>query len=283
MPTTPVSLKGQPEPIVMKAYIRCNYVSSIRSYVLSSFFRWLCGYGANPGFTSEAFDYLKEQRKEEKGWLYRHCAVMIDGVKIRKYVEYDQSSKSQLGYVDFGGTVEKDDETLATEAIVLMAVGIHGNWKVTLDYFLIHSINSTVQAELISTAFELLHEAGVEGVSLTLDGHQTNLATAKKLGCSIKPDNIKHYFPHPSTGKEIYLFLDACHCLKLVHNQFCAMEEIVLPGEGVAKWSHLTSLNDFQKQHGLSAGNKLTDRHIQFEQQKMKLRNPLLYTNIILL
>lgn len=197
---------------------------------------------------------------------------MIDGVKIRKFLDYDQASKSHIGFVDYGGSFEKDDETLATEAIVLMAVGIHGQWKVTLGYFLIHSINSSIQAELLTKAFELLHEAGVDGISLTLDGHQTNLATVKKLGCSLSPDNIIHHFPHPTTGKEVYLFLDACHCLKLVRNQFCAMGEVILPGEGTAKWSHLISLNDFQKRHGLSAANKLSDRHIQFEQQKMKVR-----------
>jgi len=152
-----------------------------------------------------------------------------------------------------------------------MAVGIHGSWKVPLGYFLITSINSTIQAQLLSTAFELLNEAGIEALSLTLDGHQTNLSTVKKLGCSLHPENIKHHFPHPVTGNPIYLFLDACHGLKLIRNQFCALQEIHIPGVGIAKWAHLASMNDYQKRHGLTAANKLSDRHVMFQQQKMKV------------
>jgi len=74
--------------------------------------RWLSAYDGNPGFTSEAFDSLKQYRNGERGWMYRHCAVMVDGMKIRKFM-HDQTSKRHVGFVDFGPSVEKDDDHLA--------------------------------------------------------------------------------------------------------------------------------------------------------------------------
>lgn len=221
----------------------------------------------------ESFEYLKQCASGKEAWLYRHCAVMIDGMKIKKYIEYDASSKSQVGFINFGPALDSDSETLATEALVIMAVGIHGHWKVPLGYFLVNGISATAQLQLVRQAYELLYESGVTAISLTLDGHQTNVAMIRKLGCSTDPGNIVHFFPHPKTHDPVYVFLDACHGLKLIRNQFCALQSIIVPDVGHARWSHLVELNKVQNKEGLRAGNRLTDRHIQFQQQKMKVSN----------
>lgn len=117
-----------------------------------------------------------------------------------------------------------------------------------------------------------MDDIGIHVVALTLDGYQTNMATIRKLGCSTDPDNLETSFEHPSTGEPVFVFIDACHGLKLIRNQFCNISQIEIPGVGVAKWKHLSDLNNFQKDQGLTAANKLSDRHIQFSQQKMKVR-----------
>ena len=186
-------------------------------------------------------------------------------------MEYDPVRKTQVGFVNFGDALDNDSETLATEALVIMAVGVHGNWKLPLAYFLINGISATAQEQLLLHAFELLHDAGVSAISLTLDGHQTNLATIRRLGCSTNPENIINSFPHPRTGQPVHVFIDACHALKLVRNQFCALQNIEIPFSGTARWSHLKQLNETQKKEELRAANRLTDRHIEFHQQKMKV------------
>lgn len=204
-------------------------------------------------------------------WLYKDVALSIDGMKIRKHVDYDQGSKKCIGFVDCGGNIERDDETLATEALVIMAVGVHGSWKLPLGYFLIGGISGTLQGQLVKQCLELLNEVGVNAVSITLDGHQTNMSMIRKLGCSTNPDYLTHHFPHPITNQPVYVFLDACHGLKLIRNQFCSLEKVSIPGVGEAKWQQIVQLHLHQKKEGLTAANKLTDRHIAFQQQKMKV------------
>ena len=192
-------------------------------------------------------------------------------MKIRKYMEYNPTTKSHVGFINYGDALDSDSETLATEAIVIMAVGVHGHWKLSLGYFLVNGITASEQEQLLVQTFQQLHESGVTALSLTLDGHQTNLSTIRKLGCSTDPDDLVHFFPHPVTGDAVCVFIDACHALKLVRNQFFALKSIEIPFTGSAQWQHLSKLNDFQKEEVLRAANRVTDRHIHFQQQKIKV------------
>jgi hypothetical protein len=60
--------------------------------------------------------------------------------------------------------------------------------------------------------------------------------------------------------------------LKLLRNALEAMKQITIPGKGIARWNDIVHLHDLQHSDGLRAGNKLTAAHIQFQQQKMKVR-----------
>lgn len=161
---------------------------------------------------------------------WRRCleidTVVIDGMKIKKYMEYDPSHKEHVGFVNYGEALDLDSETLTTEAIVIMAVGLHGNWKLLHGYVLVNGISASSQEQLLIQTYEMLYDSGVYGVSFTLDGHQTNMSTIRKLGCSTNPEDLMQYFPHPRTGAPVYVFLDACHALKLIRNQFCSLKNI---------------------------------------------------------
>ena len=236
-----------------------------------TFFRWISNVNGKPGFNDDAFLFLKDKVTGPDRWRYKHAVLIIDGMAIKKAIEYDQTTKSYAGFVDFGSGVDDDNETPATEALVFMVSGLHGFWKIPIGYFLVRGISATIQTTLVQKALEFLDETGIQVVALTLDGYQTNMATIRKLGCSTDPDNIQSSFAHPTTGEPVFVFIDACHGLKLIQNQFCNISKIKIPGVGVAEWSHLVQLNRFQKAEGLTAANKLSDRHIEFSQQKMKV------------
>ena len=239
------------------------------------FFRWISNVDGKPGFNQDALNFLREKISGPDNWRFKHAVMIVDGMAIKKALEYDQTTKMYSGFVDLGSRLEDDNETLATEALVFMVSGLHGFWKIPFAYFLIRGISATIQTSLIQKSLELLDDIGIHVVALTLDGYQTNMATIRKLGCSTNPDNLETSFAHPSTSEPVFVFIDACHGLKLIRNQFCNIGQIKIPGVGVAKWKHLSDLNNFQKDQGLSAANKLSDRHIQFSQQKMKVTNLL--------
>ena len=66
---------------------------------------------------------------------------------IRQHIDWDPVHQNMIGYTDLGaGSIDNDSQNEATEALVIMAVGLQGHWKVTLGYFLIAGINATVQS-----------------------------------------------------------------------------------------------------------------------------------------
>lgn len=236
---------------------------------INSVLRWLMGIDGKPGLLKASFDFLLSKSLDDS---YRDCALIVDGMKIRSHQDVDNQGE-YVGFIDYGQAYRgNDSEVLATEALVFMAVGLKGHWKLPVAYFLINGISATEQAELILTTMESLYvDCSVRVRSLTLDGHATNISTLRKLGCDLHPEELVVQFPHPSQLWQIHCFLDPCHCLKLVRNQFCDLKEIHMEDRGVARWSHIEKLNTFQKKEGLTAANKLTDRHVHFEHQKMKV------------
>ncbi|KAK6191108.1 hypothetical protein SNE40_002852 [Patella caerulea] len=48
------------------------------------------------------------------------------------------------------------------------------------------------------------------------------------------------------------------------------MKSITTP-TGTVEWNNILTLNDVQNTIGLSAGNKLSNKHVNFQQQKMKV------------
>lgn len=205
---------------------------------------------------------------------------MIDGMKIKQQMQFDQAKGEYTGFVNLGQQYSNDTDALATEALVFLAVGVTGHWKQVIGYFLINGISADLQKELVLYAISNLKEVGVSVRALTLDGLKANMSMLKKLGCSIEPENIKSHF-ETAEGDTIYCFIDACHCLKLVRNAFCHVSRIDIPGVGQARWSHIVGLNTLQKKEGLSAANKLSDRHIHFKQQVMRVSTCI--QNVIIL
>lgn len=78
-----------------------------------------------------------------------------------------------------------------------------------------------------------LHDIGVNVVSLTFDGAQSNIRMAKKLDAEINfTEKSSMYFPNPITKEPIFVIIDACHAIKLVRNalaiEFCTIVKEML-------------------------------------------------------
>lgn len=192
---------------------------------------------------------------------------------IKKSMQYNQAKGDFVGFVDLGQNVSisSNSQELATEALVIMAVGITGHWKQAIGYFLTNGLSAEVQKELVLHSIESLSDAGIRVKALTLDGLSANLSMLRKLGCSTSVDSLQSSFRAPN-GETVFCFIDACHCLKMVRNTFARVGNIEVPDGQYAQWNHITTLNDFQKQEGLVAANRLTDRHVHYQLQVMKVR-----------
>ena len=232
--------------------------------------RWYGCVEGDPGFHSEMFTALK-QFVDSRGGHPILCSMMMDEIAIRKQVLWD--GKKYVGYIDHGVPVE-DFASLpeAKEALVMMIVGIKERWKIPVAYFLIDGMRGQERANLVLICLRKLHSVGLRVVSLTFDGSSANCNMISHLGGSLDANNLKCSFAHPEDNEPVFLFLDACHMLKLVRNML-ADKGVLVDSEGrFIKWSYIVELQSLQKQEGLHAGNRLNERHIQWQQQKMKVK-----------
>ncbi|KAJ4925088.1 hypothetical protein JOQ06_017826 [Pogonophryne albipinna] len=114
-----------------------------------------------------------------------------------------------------------NETDVATEALVFMVVGLQGHWKAPIAYYLTKSLSPETQRVLLSHALEELHARGIRVVSVTMDGHASNVSMCNQLGCELKgnpQEPLQTSFPHPSTGDKVFVMMDACHMLKLARN-----------------------------------------------------------------
>ncbi|KAL6445162.1 hypothetical protein ACFW04_002207 [Cataglyphis niger] len=120
-------------------------------------------------------------------------------MSIKEKVEYH--GKECCGYVDIDINIENNNKPTAHYALVVMLVSIN-DWKLPIAYYLINSLSGNERIVIINKS----------------DGAACNLSIFKKLGASLDIDNLKPFFTHPSTGKNVYIILDPCHMLKLIRN-----------------------------------------------------------------
>ncbi|KAJ4948618.1 hypothetical protein JOQ06_020151, partial [Pogonophryne albipinna] len=132
---------------------------------------WLCSVDGKPGLNKMMLDMLE-----------RRC----------------QEDQAKYGYMGDGN----NETDVATEALVFMVVGLQGHWKAPIAYYLTKSLSPETQRVLLSHALEELHARGIRVVSVTMDGHASNVSMCNQLGCELKgnpQEPLKTSFPHPST------------------------------------------------------------------------------------
>jgi len=194
---------------------------------------------------------------------------MLDAMSIKKAIQYDNSTGLSTGFVNLGDNTEHDDE--ATEVLVFMIVGLRGHWKAPVAYFFTHTLQASTQQQLVLHTISSLREIDMQVCALTMDGHATNVAMCSLLGCQLDPaKHLKTYFYVEGCPEPVYVFMDACHMIKLVRNMLQACKVIKTPS-GEVRWKFIELLHQQQQDLGLRIANRLSQRHVDFQKQKMKV------------
>jgi hypothetical protein len=156
---------------------------------------------------------------------------------------------------------------------MVVAVGLAGSWRIPVAYFLTRGANADVQAELLKSVICALWECGTLVTAVTFDGLPANIKTMQLLGSTMDPTADSNSFIHPANPSlRIVPICDACHMIKLARNVLCDYQIIRIPTHGAAKWSHIQALHRMQVDEGLRLGNKITNAHINYKTQKMKVK-----------
>ena len=222
-----------------------------------------------PGFTGTAFSAIAAKAQSSDNDII--CALMMDEMAIKKHIESDGKGNYH-GFIDMGTELNDDSLPVAKEALVFMVNAVNQSWKLPVGYFLVDGLNGEQRKNLVLSCLSKLHSAGVKVVSLTHDGAASNLSMLRLLGVKFDdPYNIQSFFPHPITFSPVYIFLDACHMLKLVRNTFSDKGSMAV-GNSFVLWKYINDLHKLQENEGLHLGNKLRSAHIDWKKKKMNVR-----------
>ncbi len=138
------------------------------------------------------------------------------------------------------------------DALVFMVVAANGSWKVPCGYFLVNGLTGAEKANLTKECITKLHEVGVKVVSFTCDGPSSHQSMLKLLSAQLLPGNLQAYFQHPCDPKaKIYIFLDACHMIKLVRNTMSDWKVQKNKDGNAIKWQFAEELHKLQESEGV--------------------------------
>ena len=253
---------------MVKTNARYSYLNLAIIQFTLFYFSWLQPLKVEEGFLEDSFVTLKSKINDVD---FRFCGLILDGMHIRKHVDYDRHADQLYGFTFFTAKCnEVIVPQLANEVMVFMAVGLKKKWTLPLAYFFISSLSGVSLAAIISETILRLTNVGVRCLSITLDGSAINVSALANLG--FKWNDIScNWIKDPSRpSSKVYIFPDPCHMLKLIRNML-ADWKVLYTHNGAVRWSHIAMLHAYQLRHGLSAANKLSEKHIYFERQKMKV------------
>lgn len=245
-------------------YVRSTFNSSLPHP--QTLKKWYANIGGEPGFTRESFVALKHKADSSSHPLL--ATLVIDEMAIRRRIEWD--GQKFHGYIDMGTGLNGDHLAEAKEVLVFLITAINNNFKVPVAFFLVDGVTGAQRGELVKQCIERIHDIGIKIVALTFDGCAANLSMAHHLGCSFQNGQVK--FEHPTTKDLIVVVLDPCHMVKLIRNTFQAYEILVDKDGNKLQWQYLIELNKIQENEKFHLSNKLRHRHINFQNQRMKVK-----------
>jgi hypothetical protein len=153
-----------------------------------------------------------------------------------------------------------------------MAVGVNGHWKMPIGYFLVAGLNGTERNNLLKQCLILMGDTGAKVHSITFDGAYSNGKMCSNFGASFdKNDELSFIFENPYNNEPIYIFYDACHMIKLIRNTLGDMGCLFQEGEKIS-WDHIKMLYFKEKNKGLKAATKLTNKHVYYYNEKMNVK-----------
>lgn len=230
---------------------------------------WYSSIESEPGFTKAAFDILKQKFNElkAKGEQLK-LSLFSDETYIHKKAQWDPLKKEYIGLISCG-TLRDEDEgiPIASNALVYLVAG--SNFKLPVAYFLVNGLCAEERAKMTKDIILRITATGAMVTSYIFDGLPANILSVKHLGTDFEAENP--FFPDPSDEKRnIHVFLDNPHMLKLVRNCFASKQLYV--NDKQINWNLIVRLHEKQKQENLNFGNKLTRRHIEWYNKKMNVR-----------
>lgn len=239
--------KTLPHPTTIKKWYQCSNIQTKSGICTRSF-----------ELIRDKVDKLKEEGKE----LY--AGLIFDEMYIREHLQWMRDKKFS-GFITFGKIAENCERLpLATQVLVFLLSGINISFHIPIAYFFIGNLEAIDKVVLITSVIKMLNTAGVKLLTITCDGHPTNIAAYEMLGGSYDLNDLRPYFSNPENGSQIYTFLDPPHMLKLIRNSLTNRKVFYDRIGRPIEWMHFVNMVNLNDEAALLS-HKMTKAHINYE------------------
>lgn len=225
-----------------------------------------------PGFCKQSFSILTQLAIDNKAnGTSLVCSLIFDEMSIRKHLQWSDSQKKFLGYINYGFRPDGTEMPLANNAIVFMLNGINVKFTLPVAHYFIQSLKAEEKVCLLTEIIEAITACGVRVINISFDGLLSNITMCKLLGASFEMDNFKPEFILPGQEQKTYIILDPSHMLKLARNCVGNHNLILENGEEI-KWKYFQKLEEYRVIKGYTLTHKLNKKHMNWENFKMNVR-----------
>jgi len=240
----------------------------------SSLVAWMSASNCGPGFNQDVIARLADARILATNNCLDDIILQLDEMAIKKDTPWCPRKHQFVGTIDYGSGCDLIDPPLASNALVILVVGLTGGWKVPIGYVFTNKVSGEVQHNLISKSIHLMSEKHFVIHAVVGDGNNPNVSMFKKFGVNESLDMLNSKFdsiPDLTRPQDIYAIYDIVHMMKLWRNLLHNYKIIFWNGNPI-KWMYFEFLEQLQDFELIRAANKLSPQHIHFENNKMRVK-----------
>lgn len=201
-----------------------------------------------PGLSEKMFEFLKNKKHQFQNDNDIECGLIFDEMAITPQQCYNSATGSFIGKITFPN--DKDNNKIATHALVFMLVGIGNRWKHVVGYhFTGNSFNSETLKQIIFQIINKTEEIGYHVNFITSDIRSGNTGLWRILGISTgRHSEIVNHVTHPfDASRNLYIIGDPPHVFKNLKQSLINNEIIIIPNDIVRKYNLPT--NEIKLQH----------------------------------
>lgn len=206
---------------------------------LSTLRRWAISLNVDEGFLDDVLSVMKTATKSFASKIENIVCLSYDEMMISNKIEFDIRNEEVIGP--------------CKSVQVMIARSIFGGWKQPIYY----RFDSNMTEGIVKEAVVRLSKAGYETVAIVSDMGGANVGVWKQLGVSVK----KPFFANPVTNKNIYVFADAPHMMKLLRNHYLDNGFTLGNGHVISK-TCVEELVKLSSQSDLKLAYKITQTHL---------------------
>lgn len=174
-----------------------------------------CEYGMNK-FALESIKLHMNGKPEH----HTYGSIIIDEIKLRETTEFNRTSYSFDGFVNYGDVSSTNSDELADHALVVMFNPMFAPWiQPVAAYATKGSAPGWILAKIVISTVLQLHQYGAKVLAVISDGAGSNKSMWTHLGVNGKPEDPKCKIEHPCLpDASLHFICDVPHIMKCIRN-----------------------------------------------------------------